>query len=100
MATYTELSTLQNNRNLMRKISVAIAVSANTVRQEDPATGNHANRLVWANEALTNPPGDSQKVLWGILAANKDSSLASIEGASDALIQTNVDDLVDLLAGV
>lgn len=99
MASYTELSTLQNDRDLMRKIAVAIAIAADTVRQEGVGTDNHANRLVWAKNVLANPPGDSQKVLWGMIAANKDLSIADIEAATDTKIQTNVDNLIDLLAG-
>ena len=98
MATYTELRNLFNNSELKNRVSVACIVAAETIRGEDTATTNHANRLLWAKQAFKNPNGVSSEMLMALLAANKDAEVAAIEGATDAVIQTKVDAAVDLFA--
>ncbi len=100
MATYLELFDLQNNDDLLRKATTAIAVAADTIRSEATGTANHANRLVWAEKALANPKALTDQVLWAVLAANNGSTVDNITGATDSAIQTNVDAAVDVLAGV
>jgi hypothetical protein len=56
MATYLDIYNLQYTETLLRqRTQVAISHAANDVINEDPATANHANRIVWANEVLANP---------------------------------------------
>lgn len=98
MATYQELATLFSESTLKSEITVAIAVSANEILDESPSTPNHAQRYAWAAKATSNPNSEAQRFLIGVLAANKDATVAQIENASDAVIQTNVDGLVDLFA--
>ncbi len=100
MATYLELFDLQNNDDLLHKVTTAIAVAADTIRSEAAGTTNHANRLVWAEKALADPKALTDQVLWAVLAANNGATTGNIIGASDAAIQSNVDDVVDVLAGV
>ncbi len=99
MATYLELYDLQNDNELLHTIAVAVAVAAEAVRTEDAATANHAARLVWAREAFANPVSVGRQALWAVLAVNKDNTVAHILGATDAQVQTAVDDVVDLMAG-
>lgn len=99
MAEYIELYNLRNNDVLMHKIAVAAVIAADVIRSEAGDTPNHANRLIWAKAAFSGPVVMSQHVLWALLAANKDASVETITSASDATIQTAVDNVVDVFAG-
>ena len=98
MATYTELRNLFNNSELKNRVSVACIVAAETIRGEDIGTTNHANRLLWAKNAFNNPNGVSTEMLMALLATNKDAAVATIEAATDAVLQTLVDATVNLFA--
>lgn len=98
MATYSEIYDLQNEAALRNRMAVAVVIAADTIRAEPPATANHANRLLWAKAALANPHGEAVRVLWGVLAQNKALTVAQITGASDASLQTAVNNTIDLFA--
>lgn len=98
MATYAELYDLQNENEILHKVAVAAAVAAETIRTEDPATPNHANRLLWAGLAFADPIAVSGQFLWAVLAANKDATVTNILSATDVAIQANVDAVVDIFA--
>lgn len=101
MATYEELYSLHSDNDpLIQKIAVANWIAADAIRVESAATPNHANRLLWAKDML-NTPGlaPAQQMLNAVLAQNKSLTVAQINGASDADIQTAVDAAVDLVAG-
>jgi len=98
MATYQELFNLGSDSAFRNKVAVACAVAADAIRVEDGATGNHANRIIWAKQALENPRGTAQNMFYAILVANKDATVAQIQGATDAAIQGNVDACVDVFA--
>ena len=100
MATYAELYDLRNNDIMLHAVIVAVAVSADQIRLEDIGTFNHANRLVWAKAAFANPLAVGKEVMWAVLAANNALTVAQITSASDAELQTAVDAVVDILAGV
>ena len=98
MATYLELESLRNDSEMFGKVRVATWIAAETVRTEDPITVNHANRMLWAKAVFEGEQGKARQMFFGVLAANKDASLASITGATDTDIQTAVDAAVDLFA--
>lgn len=99
MATYTELHSLFTGQSeLKNKLGVAVIVAAEAIREEDIITTNHANRLLWAASAFSNPRGVAGQMFMAVLAANKTATLAAITGASDEAIQENVDAVVDLFA--
>ena len=98
VASYLELHDTQSNNELNRRVQAACAIAAETIRGEDVGTTNHANRLTWAAGVFVDPGGESRRMLWAVLAANKDSTVAQITGATDAQIQTAVDTAVDLFA--
>lgn len=100
MATYEELFTLKSNDALRNKVSVACVVAADAIRSDPSPPGNQTNRLLWAAAVMANPQAEADRMLWAVLATNKDQEVASIQGASDSAIQTNVDAAVDLFAGV
>lgn len=98
MATYAELFSLRNNSDLRNKVTSAVIIAAETVMNELDTVPNHANRLIWAKGVFANPRTETDRMFMAVLAANKDASVAQIEGATDAAIQTNVDDHIDLFA--
>lgn len=98
MATYKELYDLRTNSDLQDKVATAVAVAADTIQNEDGATLNHANRIIWAGEAMSDPGSKRDGMLAAVLAANKASDPSQITGASDSAIQANVDAAVDLFA--
>lgn len=98
MATYGELYALQHDSDLRNRMAVAVVVAAETVRTENVNTTNHANRLIWAKNALANPQAEAIRMLWGALAQNRTLTVAQITGASDASLQTAVNNAIDLFA--
>ena len=98
MATYEELHSLQSNAGLLTKVETASLIAAHAIITEDGATANHANRLLWAKKASSDPRGMAKVMLPLVLAANKDASEQVIAGASDSAVQSNVDTLVDVFA--
>ena len=98
MAAYTELYDLFNDSALRNKVTVACLVAAETIRNEDGATENHANRLLWAKQAWQSPKSVGEQMLMATLAGNKDLTVQQITGASDAAIQTKVDAAVNVFA--
>lgn len=98
MATYTELFDLQRNDALRNRVTVACTIAAETIRAENPATANHANRLKWAKGVFENPGGEGAKMLMALLASNNALTVAQITNATDAAIQTGVNTAVDVFA--
>ena len=82
---------------LRNKISVAAAIKAQTLIDGGSPT---AAQIAWANDAIKNPSGKAQELIHYVLAANNSATIATINAASDATIQSNVDTAVDaLIAG-
>lgn len=98
MATYLELRDLFSDADLKNRIEVACIVSAEAIRTEEEITGNHANRMIWAKQAFTNPNSIRDPMLKALLAANKDSTVAAIKGVSREVLQSLVDAAINLFA--
>jgi len=100
MATYSELKALTKDSDLQDKVEVATVVAASNLISGTPTTGEKA----WAATVFASPQSESKKALMAVLAANKDATVAAINSATDASIQTVVTGivpvLVDALAGV
>ena len=92
MATYAELFNLRHDSALINRISVAVSIAAEAKLVAATPT---AAELAWAVQVLSNPGAEAQRVLYTVLAANKDATVAAIQGASDAAIQTNVEAVLD-----
>jgi hypothetical protein len=97
MATYQELHGLTHNAEIINRIMTAVAILAEEIRTELPATANHAERMAWAKRALTNVDGTARGLMWVVMAQNRAFTVAQIEGASDAALQSAVDSAVQLL---
>ncbi len=107
MATLLELRQLYGNSEMRNKVAPSIAITANkimigvdTVAPFSQAAGAHDLRLVWAKENFGNTAGQAAKFWEVILAKNSAATIEQIIGASDAAIKSNVDESVDLFAGV
>lgn len=95
MATYTELyNELQEDAQLRDKVAIACCKKAQTIVDLSTPT---ADQLNWANAVLQNPAGAAMKLLPYVLAANSSATVAQIQSASDATIQTNVNAAADKL---
>lgn len=93
MATYEELFDLRINTGLRNKIAVACVKKA-----ESYITGStDSTRLQWADNTISGPVSQADKIINYVLAANSNSSVSSILGATDSAIQSNVDTAVDAL---
>ena len=97
MATYQELHELTHNAALLARVMTAVAVAAETIRSEDPATTNHVERVRWAQQALRNVDGTARGLMWIVMAQNRQFTVAQIEGASDAALQAAVNGAIQLL---
>ncbi len=100
MATYKELFTLRGNVDLTQRIAVALTIAADGIRTEASSINGHALRITWAEKMLNGIDGEARKALRFLLAANKSATVAQITGTTDTAIQTNVDAVVNILAGV
>jgi len=98
MASYAELYGLRNDSALRNRVMVACIIAAEVVMAEVDTTPNHANRLVWAASVFANPVAEASRMFMAILAANSGLTVEQIQGATDAQIQTGVDDHIDLFA--
>lgn len=96
--TYTELYTLTSDSALRNRVTVACLVAAETIRGESAATPNHAARALWAGEVFANPTAEGTRMFPAVLAANVAFTVAQVQGASDAALQTAVNNAVNLFA--
>lgn len=100
MATYDELLAIAttSGSQLGARIQVAVVIAAIKISKEAIDVENHANRLRWAKSVFQNSAGAARDVLWYVIGNNATAAATVITGASDALIQTNVDAAVNALA--
>lgn len=81
---------------LKNRAEVAIVTAAQNILNEDPATDNHANRIIWAQWSMKNSKTAAEQMMWGLVGnttiqANGDSS-------TDNDIQFVIDGLIDHFA--
>lgn len=98
MATYDELLSAAGNTALLNKMRVAVIIAAEKVRVEADTVPQHAARLKWAKAVYADPLAEARRVMWSVLAQNASAPLASITGATDAIVQAAVDACVNLFA--
>lgn len=98
MATYQELGQLFTDDALRNRVEVACIIAAETIRTEDAGVTNHVNRLIWAKRAFQAPKSIRDEMLRALLAANKDETVAGIQGVTDVALQALVDEAVNVFA--
>lgn len=97
MATYQELFSIRNDPVLHEKVTVAVTIKAQSLI--DSTSPTQAD-IDWAKETLDNPSERADRIMYYVLAANSTATVAQIQGASDSLVQANVDSAVlALIAG-
>lgn len=97
MATYAELSTIQDDAGWIdfhSKVRVAALVKAASVIDDGAAP---ASRLAWAKSAMSQPGQAANAVIMYVVASNAGQSISAIVGAADGAIQSNVSSAVDAL---
>lgn len=95
MATYAEIYNLRNDSALRNRVAAAALKKAQAFL--DLATPTAA-QVAWSKAALADPGAIADDLLGYVLAANSASSVAQIQSANDATIQTNVNAAADKLA--
>lgn len=99
MATYSELYNLGSTDSALRnKVMVACIIAAEAIRIEDGGTANHSNRLIWAVRTLADPNSETTRMLWSILAQNSGATASQITNATDATIQSAVNNAINIFA--
>lgn len=98
MATYSELFGLSADVPLLNRITAAVAVQAEVIRIELDSTPNHANRLIWAQGAFSDPVTTARRMMWAILAQNAAATVEQIQAATDEQILAAVAGAVDVFA--
>lgn len=92
MATYTELRDLFSDDALRNRVTTATVIAAQGLLAGSPAPTTAES--VWASKVLSGPDGEGARMFMAVLAANSGQTVANIQGATDAQIQTNVDAVV------
>ncbi len=98
MATLLEQLLAAGDDDLGEKMQAVIPVVALGIYDDPTPPANQTERLAWAKDALLKPKAWAETMISVVIAANKDATYANIIGASDAAIEQNVMDAVDLFA--
>lgn len=93
MATYLELRSLHSNDELRNKLDIAVIIAANNILAGAPT----AAEQIWAVSVFQNPRAESDKAFMAVIAQNAAVPLSGIQNATDEIIQTAVDSVVDSL---
>src|SRR5512139_1017125 len=98
MATYMEIHTLRHSSLTLRaRTSVACVKAAQDILNEDPGTANHAQRVLWANQALSDATAMAEKMLWGVVGNS--TIQTSGDAATDNDLQFVVNGLIPVYMG-
>lgn len=100
MADYNTLYYIWQNaisaERLWRQAYVAIRKAAIAIENESEGTSNHANRLVWATSAKSDP--DSAVIAMKAAILDNATIAADPNGATDNDVQFVVNSLIDTFA--
>ncbi len=87
---------LKGDGDFWKKVAGACLMAALEIKNEDPGTSNHANRLLWAISVKENSKDMARQMMASVLS---DATIAAdVSTATDAAIQTVVNSLVDTYA--
>ncbi|GAC1700181.1 MAG: hypothetical protein NVS9B4_01100 [Candidatus Acidiferrum sp.] len=82
---------------LEKQVSIAMSVAALAITNEDPATPNHAKRLAWAQQSLTNPSMSLTKFLLAIVHAPETKAHPDLAAIADTEVLTLLTAQIDKL---
>ncbi len=97
MATYAELADIQQQagfNDFLNKIRVAATIKAQSIVDSPTPT---AAEIAWAQSTLNDPASAGDGVMWYAIASNSGAAVSAILTASDAAIQTAVNDAVSAI---
>jgi hypothetical protein len=97
---YVELNTLRIDPELKARITFALLVTAEAIKDAyvaDPGAGTTPAQRKWARYVLNKPESETNKALNLILANYKDLTDAQILNANDATVQGIVDTVSEYL---
>ena len=99
MAYLDNYALLTSEGDLWRKARWAVFKAAVAIKNEDPLTENHANRLTWANQALKSPAALQEKEFELRLALLENATIQTNGHAStDGDVQFVIDGAIDTVA--
>ena len=91
MATLLQIYDIRYDGGLKKRVIASIAKMAMyIITTESVGTTNHAERVIWAMDALTNTPQAAEKMMWAI--AQNPTISAAFFTDPDAPDSTNVTD--------
>jgi hypothetical protein len=95
MASYIELYNMKDH--FMRRATIAVLKIANwIITAEDAGATNHANRVIWANQAIADPESKARQMVYNVLA--NATIQASGEAAPDSDVQWVVENCLNSYA--
>lgn len=90
MASYAELRNLFSDDTLRNRVTVACVIAAKNQLNGTPTAAQEK----FAETVFSNPDEMGRRVLMAVLAANNGLTVAQINAATDAAIQTAVDSVI------
>lgn len=99
MATYAELvgiiqDTTAPSKLFRDRVKMATIVAADKIQTEARRV-NSPQRLLWARAVLSNPDAYASQMVTAVLAQYRTQTIEEIHAATDAVLQTGVDNQVD-----
>jgi hypothetical protein len=98
MATYVELFTLQSDATLLQRVTSALNIASVAIFEEALSVPGHDRRVLFARSITLSTNGTAQAMLKFLLGKFSTLTVAQIQGATDAAIQTSVNDAINLFA--
>jgi trehalose-6-phosphatase len=97
MAEYVDIYYLMHSDgDLWRRVEVAAFRTACDIINEDTATPNHTNRVIWAKQALANPAAKAAEMKYAVL--QNATIMAAGNDATDNDVQFVVNSVIDSFA--
>jgi hypothetical protein len=88
MASYVELYNMKDH--FQHRATIAVLKIADWILTlEDAGATNHANRVIWANQAISDPETKAKQFLYQILAN------AAIQAAGEAALDSDIQWIVE-----
>ncbi len=87
---YIEMMNMIQDSNLRLRVAAACIVAAEAIRVEASSVTGHTERLVWARSVFFSPTQMAERLMPSIIAQNSAATVAAVQSASDASIQSAV----------
>jgi len=97
MANSNEVLELIRDKNLIKRVAVAVMVRATNVNSLPSPT---LTQKTWAVEALTNPTREAKRFLAAFIAENRNLSVVQINALTAGDIQSSVNSFYEMFADV